>query len=70
MSRLSNYSGLTLEDQTYYSIQFGLILTIAYHCGDQWFIPGELPIYSSKLREDLIVIDKICTQSDISKPHI
>lgn len=62
-----NFTGEPLENSTYYSVQYGLIVSMAYHHNDNWFITGSLPIHESNLKEELIVIEKICTQADIVK---
>lgn len=66
-NRFVNFTSTPIENSTYYSVQYGLIVSMAYHYNGEWFITGHLPMHESKLKEELIVIEKICTQSDIVK---
>lgn len=66
MSKITNYSGSELVNSSYYSVQFGPFITIAFYSDDSWFIPGVLPTTSSKIKEDLIVIELLTTQDKIT----
>lgn len=62
-----NPNGHKLVDGTYYSVQHGLILCVAYYSGDVWYPTGEMAFKTSELSDDFIVIDPICHQNDLLK---
>lgn len=67
MSKVINHSGDALTNHTYYTVQYGLILCVAYYNEDIWYVVGSEPIPTPKLREDLIVVQALFTQDELAK---
>lgn len=66
MNKVTNYSESALVDNSYYSIQYGPFLTIAFYYNDTWFIPNYNPIQSDKIKDELIIIELLTNQSKIT----
>lgn len=67
MSKVINHSGAALSNHTYYTVQYGLILGVAYYNEDIWYVVGSEPIPTPKLRDDLIVVQALFTQNELAK---
>lgn len=67
VKKILNPNQHELVDGTYYSVQYGLILCIAYYSGDVWYPTGYQAVITSDLSDDFIVIDRVCHQSDLLK---
>lgn len=61
-----NLSGVKIEAQTYYAVQFGLVATIAYYTpNDSWMIIGYDEIKNADIGEDFVVYKKILTHKEL-----
>ncbi len=70
MSKVINYTGKDIQDRTYYSIQKGLIISVAFYNDGVWYIPAENPVNERDLKKEIIVIEEICKHDDISKETV
>jgi hypothetical protein len=63
--RLHNPQNIEITDHTYYSVQYGLVIMMAYHNAGVWYMTGQPEIKQSDLKFDLIIVQKVCTHAEL-----
>lgn len=63
--RFHNPQNIEIVDHTYYSVQYGLVIMMAYYNEGVWYMTGQPEIKQSDLKFDLIVVQKICTHNEM-----
>lgn len=66
-SAIENPNNIDLNDNTYYSVQYGLVILMAFYNQGIWYMAGQPEIKESDLRFDLRILQKICTQDELVK---
>lgn len=66
-NRLHNPQNIAIVDHTYYSVQYGLVIMMAYYNAGVWYMTGMQELKQSDLKFDLIIVQKVCTHDELVK---